>query len=162
MPSISTVWNPFIFRNWEGPVVYQEVDIIDLEAHSSRVILTYNHKCLITVFAHSLLHPTTNAICSLHPERRGKWPKWNFSSFLLVCYVCQLCAGVMCLFFVLPSSFAIFIVPDRKFVNYFGFRHDVKIWRLFNVQCADSYLITTAVSFLLAAYKSLNFKKLFK
>ena len=40
VPSISTVWNPFIFRNWEGPVVYQEVDIIDLETHSSRVVYT--------------------------------------------------------------------------------------------------------------------------
>ena len=34
-------WNPFIFRNWEGPVVYQEVDTIAGETHSSHVIHTH-------------------------------------------------------------------------------------------------------------------------
>jgi len=120
VPSISTVWNPFIFRNWEGPVVYQEVDIIDLEAHSSRVILTYNHKCLITIFARSLLHFTTNVVCSSHRERRGTWAKWKLFSFSLMRYVCQL-YGVMCLFFCITQLIWIFIVLWQKVCKLFWF-----------------------------------------
>lgn len=57
--------------------------------------------------------------------------------------------------FVKPSSFAIFIALDRKFANYFGFRHHTE--NLAYIQCTDSSLIATAVNFLLAAYKSPNF-----
>lgn len=42
-------WNPFIFRQWEGLVVYQEVSAIDLRTQSCRVLHT------LTVTSNSLL-----------------------------------------------------------------------------------------------------------
>ena len=115
VPSISTVWNSFIFRNWEGPVVYQEVDIIDLEAHSSRVILTYNHKWVIIIFAHSLLQPTT-----LHRETPATRLKWKAFHFCVMCYVRQLC-GVKCLFFCIARLICDIYSPWQKVCKLFWF-----------------------------------------
>lgn len=74
-------------------------------------------------------------------------------SFLLMCYVRQLC-GVKCLFFCVTGLICDIYSPWKKVCKLFWFPSWSQIWRIFN----DSYLITTAVSFLLAPYKSLNRK----
>ena len=93
------VWNPFIFRNWECPVVYQEVDTIALETHSSRVLLTPLQVPIIIFVYISFIHKLRSCVMF---TLRLKWDVYKViilhQSMCCVCALCMSTQNIRCFF----------------------------------------------------------------